>query len=132
MDPITAVIVAAATAGVTEIGKKGLTDAYETLKNKIAEKFDQKQEILPVIRKIEDKPDLPFQHDELTYRITTAKANGDQELLQMVQALKTGLEATQKEKETVGNTQYNIESSKVIIAGHNGTIKGNINFNSTK
>ena len=91
MDPITAAILAAvaagATAGLTEVTKKAIGDAYEALKTKIAEKFGAESELVDAIERVEAKPDSVGRQTTLQEEVQAAKADQDPDLLALADAL---------------------------------------------
>jgi hypothetical protein len=130
MDPITAVIVAAVTAGVTEIGKKSFADAYVALKNKISETFGPEHKIDPAISQLEDEPDFPAYQSGLEKRIADAKAGQNEELLELARQLKKALKATPEGLEATKKYQVTVSgNAKVGIIGDNATNKGGMHFN---
>lgn len=91
MDPITAAIVAAiatgATAGITEIGKKAITGAYDALKTALEKKFGPQSDLVEAVDKLEQKPDSTGRKQTLQEEIAAAKADHDPEILAAAQAL---------------------------------------------
>jgi hypothetical protein len=91
MDPITAAIVAALSAGVmgglTEASKTAITDAYSKLKMLLIKKFGSESEVIHAANEVEAKPDSAGRKVMLQEEIAAAKADQDQELLLLAQAL---------------------------------------------
>jgi hypothetical protein len=98
VDPITAAIVAALSAGaisgLTAASKTAITDAYDQLKALLIKKFGSDSEVMHAVNEVEAKPDAVGRKAMLQEEITTAKANQDQEVLQAAQALLHLLQAT--------------------------------------
>ncbi|MCB0000483.1 MAG: hypothetical protein KDE56_32175, partial [Anaerolineales bacterium] len=78
MDPITTTIVAAlvagVTAGVTEVGKKAIVDAYEGVKKVIKTKLGEGSELLKAIMGLEAKPDSGGRKTTVEEEVAAAKA----------------------------------------------------------
>jgi hypothetical protein len=60
MDPITAAIVAALTAGavsaVTKVGQEVIADAYSELKELLVKKFGSKSKVIKAMKELEASP----------------------------------------------------------------------------
>lgn len=106
MDPITAAIVAAVSAGaiggLTEASKTALTDAYGKLKALLVEKFGQESDVVQAMKQVEAKPTSEARKATLVEEVTAVKADQDSELLQIAQTL---LQATQSSSENAGHIQ---------------------------
>ena len=91
MDPITTAIVAALAAGVasgaTEVGKKVVVDAYDTLKTAIKNKFGGDSDLVDAVDKLEKKPDSGGRKEVLQEEVAAAKADQDPEILKAAQDL---------------------------------------------
>src|SRR5260370_33282025 len=91
MDPVSTAIVAALTVGIsggmTEMGKKAITDAYEALKVLLKKKFGNQSEVVKSVEHLEAKPDSPARKDLLQEEVTVVQADRDQEICQAAQAL---------------------------------------------
>ena len=98
MDPITAAIVAAVSAGaisgLTEASKTAITDAYNKLKALLAKKFGGDSEVVHSVNEVEAKPDAAGRKAMLQAEVAIAKADQDQDLLQAAQALLQLLQAS--------------------------------------
>lgn len=98
MDPITAAIVAALSAGIMNglapVTKTAITDAYNELKALLAKKFGGESEVIHAVNEVEAKPDAAGRKAMLQEEITTAGANEDQEVLQAARSLLQLLQAT--------------------------------------
>ncbi len=98
MDPITAAIVAAVSAGaisgLTEASKTAIADAYNKLKALLTKKFGGESDVVHAVNEVEAKPDSAGRKATLQEEVTTAKADQDQEVLQVAQALLQLLQAT--------------------------------------
>ncbi len=91
MDPITAAIVAAVSAGaisgLTEASKTAISDAYNKLKASLSKKFGGESDVVHAVNEVEAKPDSAGRKATLQEEITNTKADQDQEVLQAAQAL---------------------------------------------
>ena len=91
MDPITAAVVAALSAGaiggLTEASKAALTDAYEKLKILLVKKFGNKSEVVKAVEQVEAKPTSDARKALLAEEVATVKADQDSDLLALAQEL---------------------------------------------
>ena len=91
MDPITAAIVAAASAGaisgLTEASKTAITDAYRQLKALLTKKFGGESDVVHAVNEVEAKPDSAGRQATLQEEVAAVKADQDQEVLHAAQAL---------------------------------------------
>ena len=85
MDPITAAIVAALTAGaiggLTETSKTAITDAYHKLKDLLNEKFGAKSNVVQAIDQLETKPGSVGRKETLQEAMIAINAEQDSEML---------------------------------------------------
>ena len=98
MDPITAAIVAALSAGaisgLTETSKTAITDAYARLKTLLTKKFGSESEVVHAVDAVEAKPESAGRQATLQEEVAAAKADQDQEVLHAAQALLQLLQAS--------------------------------------
>lgn len=98
MDPITAAIVAAISAGalggLTEVGKTALTDAYSKLKALLVKKFGKQSDVVQAVDQVEAKPISEARKATLAEEVAASKADQDAELLQVAQALLQALQSS--------------------------------------
>ncbi len=98
MDPITAAIVAAVSAGaiggLTEASKAAIAYAYNKLKTLLSKKFGGESDVVHAVNEVEAKPDSAGRKTTLQEEVAAAKADQDQEVLQAAQALLHLLRAT--------------------------------------
>lgn len=91
MDPITATIVAAlvagASAGLTDVGKNAIIDAYEGLKTVIKTRFGRQSRLAEAIVSLENKPDSQGRQATLQEEVAEAQADKDDEILAAVKTL---------------------------------------------
>ncbi len=85
MDPITAAIVAALAAGLTEVRKNAVVDAYNGLKSLLKKKFGDDSKVVKAVDDLEEEKDSKGR--QLTLQEQIAKADQDPELRQAAQAL---------------------------------------------
>ncbi len=87
MDPITAAIVAALAAGLTEVGKNTIVDAYTGLKSLLKKKFGDDSKVVKAVDNLEEEKDSKGRQLTLQEQIAKVKADQDQELVQAAQVL---------------------------------------------
>jgi hypothetical protein len=97
MDPITAAIVAALAAGVvsgtTKVGEQVISDAYNQLKDLLKKKFGAKSKVVTAVKDLEANPRSSARKEVLKEEVAVAKADKDQELLQLAQSLIKNIKA---------------------------------------
>jgi hypothetical protein len=128
MDPITGAIVAAATAGVTEISKKAIVDAYNALKAKIQAKFGDESKIVEAVKAVEEEPEFEPNQAALTGRIEQVDAAKDEELQTLAQALLDALQDTSAGQKAVSKYSIQATDSEIGVIGDNAQIEGGIHF----
>ncbi len=98
MDPITAAIAAALSAGaisgLTETSKTAIADAYTRLKTMLTKKFGGESDVVHAVHEVEAKPDSAGRQVTLQEEVAAVKADQDQEVLHAAQALLQLLEAS--------------------------------------
>src|SRR4051794_30067719 len=82
MDPITAAVVAAAAAGLADVAKKAIADAYSGLKDAIKRKFGDHSEIVKAVEGVETDPNAPGNRLILQGQVANSKADQDPEIRQ--------------------------------------------------
>lgn len=91
MDPITTAILAALSAGamggVTELSKTVITETYQKLKDVLITKFGPKSKVVSAIAALEEEQDSKGRQLTLQEQIINAKADQDQEIVQVAQLL---------------------------------------------
>ena len=101
MDPITAAIVAAlsagAASGATDVAKKMIVDGYEALKSLLKKKFGGNSDAADALDKLQAKPDSEGRQKTLAEELGAENAASDPELmiaarslLELVKALPHG------------------------------------------
>ena len=97
MDPITAAILAALSAGLTEVSKTAIMDAYTQIKALLASKFGGTSDVVHAVEQVEAKPDSAGRRAMLQEEITAVKADQDPDLLRTAQTLLHLLQASSAE-----------------------------------
>lgn len=91
MDPITAALVSALTAGlvsgVTKIGEGLVGDAYQALKTALGKKFGKKNKVTQAVKELESDPGSVRAQEALARSVREAGADRDQELLKLAKHL---------------------------------------------
>jgi len=91
MDPVTAAIIAAlsagAASGATDVAKKAIVEGYEGLKGLLKKKFGSDSEAADAIEKFQDTPDSPKRQETLVQELKAVNAAGDPELLRAARSL---------------------------------------------
>lgn len=99
MDPITAAIVAALTAGavsgLTETSKTAITDTYTKLKELLTTKFGKNSEVVKATDHLEIKPESIGRRKALQEKIIGSGAEQDEELLTVAKHMLTLVQTQQ-------------------------------------
>jgi hypothetical protein len=105
MDPITAAIVTAVSAGavsgITEASKIAIADAYNKLKALLTKKFGGESDVVRAVDQVEAKPDSAGRKVTLQEEVTAAQADQDQEVLRAAQALLQLLQASSEGRQHI-------------------------------
>lgn len=108
MDPITAAIVAAlsagAVSGLTETSKAAIGDAYTRLKSLLTQKFGARSNVVQAIDHLEAKPDSVGRKETVAGEITVVNAQEDLDVLAVAQQILTLLHPQQ-----AGLSKYTIQ-----------------------
>jgi hypothetical protein len=124
MDPITAAIVAAVSAGaisgLTEASKTAITDAYSKLKALLTKKFGGESDVVHAVNEVEAKPDSAGRKATLQEEVAAVRADQDQEVLHAAQALLAQVTTQPGGKEYIQKAMgdYNIQ-----VQGSGNTIQ---------
>ncbi len=128
MDPITAALIAAISAGVmsglTETSKIAMRDAYLRLKGLLAKKFGNTSDIIHAVEQVESKPDSAGRKATLEEELVAVKAEQDPEILHAAQILlqmfQTEPGAGQHIQQATGHSiaQADRGSSATVSIGH--------------
>jgi hypothetical protein len=91
MDPLSAAIIAAVTAGLVkgagDISQKILVDGYERLKALLARRFGDRSEVVQAVQGLEARPDSAARRDLVVEEVQHSGAGSDEELLTMARDL---------------------------------------------
>lgn len=117
MDPITAAIMAAVSAGaiggLTEMSKTALTDAYEKLKALLVKKFGKESEVVQAVEQVEARPASNARKALLAEEVAAVKADQDNELLAGARTLQQVLQSL---PEHTGHTEHSQTATGNYIA----------------
>ncbi len=128
MDPITAAIIAAVTAGVTDIGKNAFTDVYQSLKGLIKSKFGKDNKVSTAIADLEDNPKLEGRQMVLAENMAMEKADQDSDLISMAEKLVQALKETEDGRRAVAKYQIDARDAQIGVVGDNAKVEGGIRF----
>jgi hypothetical protein len=127
MDPITAAIIAALTAGalsgLTDTSRKLIADAYAGLKSLLLKKFGGQSPVVQSVTNLEAKPESPNRQGVLQEEVQAAKADQDPDLLQAAQALLEQIKAQPGGEQHIQNAI----GSYIAQADHGSTATVNVN-----
>jgi formylglycine-generating enzyme required for sulfatase activity len=125
MDPVTAAIVSAVSAGLSTIGKEAVKDAYNHIKNVIKEKLGN----VKAIDALEKKPDSKELQEALAENLAARHVEKDLELLSLAARLAEALRETEAGREEA--SRYHVEAAAAqtqILIGDGAYIEGGIHF----
>ena len=131
MDPISTAIVAALTAGVTEVGKKVIPDAYDALKAALKKKFGDDGDVVEAVESLEKKPKSVGRQTTVQEEVAAANAADDPEVKKLAQALIEALQSTPEGKEAVGK-YIDARGAQVGVMGDEAKVEGGIHFGETR
>ena len=122
MDPITAAIIAAATAGaasgLTDTAKTAIADAYGGLKALLTRRLGGQSDVVKAMEGVEKKPDSDSRKGVLEEEVKAAHADADPELLKAAQALAQIVAQHGSTVQSVANTQIGDGNVNVQGAGN--------------
>jgi hypothetical protein len=97
MDPISAAIIAAlsagAVSGLTDASKTTIADAFTQLKALLKQKFGHKSNVVQAVEQVEAKPTSAGRTATLQEEVTAVQADHDPDLLQAAQAIQKVLQS---------------------------------------
>ncbi len=128
MDPITAAIVAAVTAGVTDIGKNAFTDVYQGLKSLIKSKFGKNNKVSKAIADLEDNRESKGRQMVLAENMAMEKLDRDTDLISKAEKLVQALKETEDGRRAVAKYQIDAKDSQIGVVGDNAKVEGGIRF----
>jgi hypothetical protein len=136
MDPISAAIIAAATAGVaggvTAVGKQAIVDAYKGLKNWIAKKHGGDAKVVQAIAEVEAAPQSKARQMVLVEEMSNANIDKESEPQELASQLIAALKETQAGRAAVAKFQIDAKGAQVGVIGDHATIEGGIHFGEKK
>ena len=127
MDPITAAIIAALTAGalsgLTDTSRKLIADAYTGLKSLLLKKFGGQSPVVQSVTNLEARPESPNRQGVVQEEVQAAKADQDPDLLQAAQSLLEEIKAQPGGEQHIQNAI----GSYIAQADHGSTATVNVN-----
>lgn len=128
MEPITTAIVAAVTAGITDIGKKAFGDTYQGLNDLIKSKSGQDNKVSKAIAELEDNPESKGRQTILAESIVQEKADRNLELIHLARQLVRALEETEQGRQAVAKYQIDARGAQIGVTGDKPNIEGGLHF----
>ncbi len=126
MDPITAAIVAALTAGAvsgaTKVAEQAISDAYGKLKELLGKKFGAKSKVVKAVKELETNPKSEARKAVVKEEVVAAKADKDADLLKAAQALLNAIKAKPGGEQIV---QMVMGDQNIQIAGDGNVVNVN-------
>lgn len=126
MDPITAAIVAALTAGVvsgvTKAGEQVISDAYSKLKEMLGKKLGAKSKVVRAVKELETNPKSEARKVVVREEMAAAKADQDGDLLKAAQALLKAIKSTPGGEKIV---QMALGDENIQISGDGNVVNVN-------
>lgn len=132
MDPITTAIIAAVAAGITDIGKKAVGDAYQGLKTLIKSKFGQENKISKAITELEASPEAEGRKQILAETVAQQKAAQDPELLNIAKELIRALQESESGRQALAKYQIDARNAQIGVMGDHAKVEGGIHFGGGK
>lgn len=132
MDPITTAVVAAISAGLTDVGKQAVVDAYNGLKKIIISKFGKDNQVSKAIAEVEKNPESKGQQLVLSEQIASTKADQDAEVVKIAQQLIEALKSTEDGREAIAKYQIDAKGAQVGVIGDRAKVEGGIHFGDSK
>lgn len=126
MDPITAAIVAALTAGAisgaTKMAEQATSDAYGKLKELLGKRFGAKSKIVKAVKELEANPKSEARKAVVKEEVIAANADKDTDLLKAAQALLKAIKAKPGGEQII---QMAIGDQNIQIAGDGNVVSVN-------
>lgn len=105
MDPLSAAIIAAITAGLVkgtgEVRQKVLVDGYERLKSLLKRRFGDRSEVVQAVQGFEARPESVARQDLVVEEVQRSGANKDEELLTTARNLLAHIQEDSERRSTV-------------------------------
>ena len=93
MDPVSAAIVAAVTAGLVqgagEVSQKALVEAYQRLKDLLTHRFGNRSSVVQAVEGLEGRPDSAARREVLVEEVSRSGADEDGEIAAVARDLLT-------------------------------------------
>lgn len=136
MDPLTASILAAATAGVTAgvaggatvVAQSAIVDAYNALKAKLADKFGRDGDLVQAVESLEKQPQSEGRQAVVREELAASEAVTDAELQQLAQRLLEALQSSPGGQAAVGKYQVDAREAHIGVLGDGAKVEGGIHF----
>lgn len=123
MDPVSAALIAAATAGITagatEAGKQLLVDAYTALKDALKAKLGVGSKVEKAADELKDEPESKSLKGLVEERVVAAKADKDPDLIKLANAL---LEQMKAQPATAQIVQQIAQGDQNVMAAGGSTV----------
>ena len=119
MDVITTAVVTA----LANLSEKVISDAYGALKAALTQKFGADSDLATAVDGLEKRPDSSGRRETLREEVATAKADQDQELVQLANVLLERLSAQQRGQQVIQQTvtgHQNVFSGTGNVTAHIG------------
>lgn len=113
MDPITTAIV----AGVANLSKDVIKDAYNALKTALKKKFGEKSDLVNAVDGLEKKPDSEGRKATLVEEVEIAKVNDDTDILQLAQGLLAQIKEQPGGQQIINQTISNVKYAATSGSG---------------
>src|SRR6185295_17384311 len=116
---IVAAITAGAASGATKVAEQAISDGYNKLKELLGRKFGAKSKVVKAVKELEANPKSAARKEVVKEEVAAAKADQDQELLQIAQSLLKNI------KSLPGGTQIiqtAMGDQNIQIAGDSNTV----------
>lgn len=122
MDPITTAIVAAISAGISQVGEQAVVDAYAQLKGILRKKFGASSKVVKAVKELEANPKSSARKEVVQEEIAAVKADQDLELLKAAQSLLKKIRAKPGGEQII---QTAIGDSNIQISGDGNVVSVN-------
>jgi hypothetical protein len=119
MEPISTAIIAAVTAGLTDVGKSAVVDAYKGLKALITRKFGAQNKVIEAVTALEASPNSKGRQLTVYEELAAIQGGQDAELMRAAESLLDLLKAEPGGVQHVHQvaTQIGDYNANVNIAG---------------
>lgn len=117
MDPLTTAIVAAASAGVADVSKSAIADAYASLKAILVSKFGSDRRVARSLEDVEEEPSSTSSGSRLGEVLNSAGATTDPDVLSALKELRAVLRMPE-DSSTGGQTAIGSQIAQADRGGH--------------